>query len=478
MNSITDKALPKGTQLRGPKRTYVLQEVLGSGSFGITYRATYTQQDGNITQKLDCAIKEYFPGCYCTRNGLNVAPHSSDAELFRGGKDDFVSEANKLHGLGTQGDHIVKVNEVFEANGTAYYVMQYVDGSPLTDVVPRRGLPYNQAIGLLQPIMNAVAFLHHKRINHLDIKPDNIMVTRDEQPVLIDFGQSMHFKGSGKGTSTKKVPGATDGFAPPEQYAGIQTFSPKSDIYALTATLCYMLTGRALPKSTELTRTAIEDALRDKLPQEGLMDAFHRGLARSAEDRTASVEQLMTDLGIENARQTTGPVTNNTKVISNNSPARWLKDHVTALSAAAIGIVVAVAVVLLLILKPWTSNAPTTTPDNPVVHTGGGNTNTGTGGTSNSGGSTTTDVTPTSQPTQSAKTLNLGYGTWVGGVKNGEPDGEGRLTYTQKHRVANVGLDYTEASPGDYVDALYEEGEFCGGELYDSNGHKKATIIP
>lgn len=107
----------------------------------------------------------------------------------------------------------------------------------------------------MNPIIDAILYLHKNRMTHLDIKPDNIMLANDEKgnlrPVLIDFGLSKHYDKNGSPTSTINTLGCSDGYAPIEQYAGITTFSPSADIYALGATMWFCLTGHDPKKSTD-----------------------------------------------------------------------------------------------------------------------------------------------------------------------------------------------------------------------------------
>lgn len=109
---------------------------------------------------------------------------------------------------------------------------------------------------IINPIIEAVQYLHGNRMTHLDIKPDNIMLSHDEngnsRPVLIDFGLSKHYDKNGKPTSTINTLGCSDGYAPVEQYAGITTFSPSADIYALGATMWFCLTGMNPKRSSDL----------------------------------------------------------------------------------------------------------------------------------------------------------------------------------------------------------------------------------
>jgi len=255
----TKNALPQGHILKSPTYTYRIESVLGYGGFGITYLAsTYIKVD-NVTLKVKFAIKEHFISGDCERDvHTNQVVYSNPAkERVEGSRKDFLAEARRVKQVGGNHPNIVRVNEVFEANNTAYYVMEYLDGESLHARIIKNGaMDEDTLISTLNPIIEAVEYLHKNRMTHLDIKPDNIMLTHDEdggmRPVLIDFGLSKHYDKNGNPTSTINTLGCSDGYAPMEQYAGITTFSPTADIYALGATMYFCATAKRPKKSTEL----------------------------------------------------------------------------------------------------------------------------------------------------------------------------------------------------------------------------------
>ncbi|MDE6464051.1 MAG: protein kinase [Muribaculaceae bacterium] len=248
----TDKALRPGTILRGVN-AYRIERVLGAGGFGITYLASFAMRSGNLTVRANVAIKEHFIGSHCERGTdatMVVCPGTQDSRtLVANSLKDFIAEARRLADYGKGHDNIVKVNEIFETNGTAYYVMEYLDGQSLADYVAARGPLDEQGIrSLVLPIVDAAAYLHSRRLTHLDIKPGNIMLAVNEdgslRPVLIDFGLSKHYNEDGSATSTVNTMAFSDGYAPVEQYMGIRTFSPTADVYALGATMLFAATGQ------------------------------------------------------------------------------------------------------------------------------------------------------------------------------------------------------------------------------------------
>ncbi len=247
-----DKALRPGTVLQGAT-AYRIERVLGAGGFGITYLASMTMRVGNLNVKAHVAIKEHFIGDQCERAGDShtVVCPGTDASraLVAGSLRDFVSEARRLAEYGAGHGNIVKVNEIFEINGTAYYVMEYLEGESLDAYIKRNGpLGEDEIRSLVFPVVDAVAYLHARRLTHLDIKPANIMLGADGdgnvRPVLIDFGLSKHYNADGSATSTVNTMACSDDYAPAEQYSGIRTFSPTADVYALGATILAAATGR------------------------------------------------------------------------------------------------------------------------------------------------------------------------------------------------------------------------------------------
>lgn len=260
--------LPNGHILQSPHYTYRIESVLGCGGFGITYLATANIKVGNVSLKGKFAIKEHFVSSDCERepDSSRVVYSNPAKERVENSRKDFISEAKRLHKIGVSHPNIVKVNEVFEANNTAYYVMEYLEGESLRSFVNKNGgMKEDKLSSIMNPIIEAVQYLHENRMTHLDIKPDNIMLTQDDngkvRPVLIDFGLSKHYDKNGMPTSTINTLGCSDGYAPIEQYAGITTFSPSADIYALGATMWFCLTGRNPKKSTDVDGSELSDSI-------------------------------------------------------------------------------------------------------------------------------------------------------------------------------------------------------------------------
>ena len=289
---MSNQSLQPGTIVRSPKRAYTIRRVLGQGGFGITYLVDTPLKMGNITFKARFALKELFVNVYCHRraNSCEVGYDASKAQEIARFRRSFVSEAERLQRLGLNHQHIVNVDEVFEVNDTAYYVMEYLEGDTLEGFVAKHGgrLSFSQASALLRPICDAVAMLHTNNVAHYDIKPQNIIIQQDEEgsrPVLIDFGLAKHYDDKGNATSTG-VTGFSLGYAPVEQLAGLTKFSPATDVYALAATFVFCLTGHAPAPAIELNR----DALREELTNLGVdfvrTSALLKAMALLPTDRT------------------------------------------------------------------------------------------------------------------------------------------------------------------------------------------------
>lgn len=297
---LLQSALPIGTLLQSKLRKYYVVEVLGGGGFGITYKVYANEMIGNISQKIFFVIKEYFiKGCFRTENGISVRYASNLKNEFEQSRTDFVLEADRLNKLGKLSPNIVKVNEHFDANSTSYYVMEYLDGGDLRHYVFKNGaLSESEALSKIIPIARAVEHLHKDGMLHLDIKPDNIVLKEDATmgeviPVLIDFGIAKHFDSHGKPTSRPIAKGASDGYAPMEQYTEITKFAPEIDVYALGATLFFCLTNTNPPKAFDIPSN---DTILAKLPidvSQRVKDAIVNAMQRSSYDRTKTVQSFL-----------------------------------------------------------------------------------------------------------------------------------------------------------------------------------------
>lgn len=324
-------SLRPGTILKG-EQSYRIESVLGAGGFGITYLAQTSVRVNNISVSVRFAIKEHFISDYCERqaDGRTAVCVGTQKirEMFDLSLRDFIAEARRLSAIGAQHDNIVKVNEIIEANDTAYYVMEYLKGKSLWDYIRERGpLTEEEARSLMLPIVDASAYLHASDMTHLDIKPQNIMLTDDNgtlKPVLIDFGLSKHYTPDGSPTSTVNTLACSDGYSPIEQYSGITTFSPVADVYALGATILTCLTGRIPTVSTnwplgEPSRTI------EALPiSEDLKEILKKAMAPAAHGRYADSRDLYRALNSPQSADT-ALLSSEKKVKENISPETKVK---------------------------------------------------------------------------------------------------------------------------------------------------------
>ena len=250
--------LQNNTLLQGGK--YRIVRFIASGGFGCTYEAHHTLLDERV------ALKEFFVSDFCNRDertGQVSVGTQSKVALYGKLKKKFIDEARALYKMKHAG--IVRVTDVFEENGTAYYAMEYIDGQSLSDVVKQQGkLPEAEAVGYIRQVAEALKHVHSLNRLHLDIKPGNIMLGREGKAILIDFGASKHYDDE-TGENTSTLLGInTKGYAPVEQVnQSFKSFSPATDIYALGATLYKLLTGITPPPSTLLHS---EEASLEPLP--------------------------------------------------------------------------------------------------------------------------------------------------------------------------------------------------------------------
>ena len=281
--------LPVGTLLDG---TYRVEGVLGKiGGFGITYLAEDTRLMARV------AVKEFFPRSLARRspNGLDVRPNTTgDQEAFDYARARFLDEARLLARFNHPA--IVHVRAFFEAHGTGYLVMNFLEGRTLAAHLERAGgrMGHETVLAIARPLLDALGEIHRAGIVHRDVDPRNIYLTNRQEVVLLDFGAARHVP---KDESALLSVVLKPGYAPFEQYNSKGRQGPWTDLYALAATLYRMLTGLVPQESG--SRFA-QDDLRpvDELVRErygetippGLARAVMWGLALRPENRPQSVE--------------------------------------------------------------------------------------------------------------------------------------------------------------------------------------------
>ncbi len=224
---------------------YKIINILGQGSFGITYLALKLDSNEKV------AIKEFFMRDINGRKGSSVTNSNKDG-LYDKYKKQFVKESHKLRRI--THPNIVKVIDFFEANNTCYYVMEYCEGGSLDElIVKKKHLDERECVYYIRQIASALDYMHKNKMLHLDLKPGNIVLRKDGNAVLIDFGLSKQYDQNGKPETSTNIGLGTPGFAPIEQsnYDG-SSFPLTMDIYALGATLYKMLIGVRPPDASSI----------------------------------------------------------------------------------------------------------------------------------------------------------------------------------------------------------------------------------
>ncbi|MCM8614275.1 serine/threonine-protein kinase [Accumulibacter sp.] len=294
----SNNALPIGTHLS----EFEIVDLVGEGGFGIVYLAA----DHSLERRV--AIKEYMPSSLAMRaDDLTVVVRSErHSETFDVGRRSFVNEARLL----AQFDHpaLVKVFRFWEANGTAYMAMPYYAGTTLRDVLQRMPERPDESWirKILAPIMDALELIHNADCFHRDIAPDNIMLLKDDRPVLLDFGAARRvISGMTQALTVILKPG----FAPIEQYAdmpGVRQ-GPWTDIYALAAVVHSMITGQVPPPSVNRvmrdTYQPLSEAAAGRYSDQFLR-AIDQCLAVRGEDRPQSIAEMAQLLGPDPAAAT------------------------------------------------------------------------------------------------------------------------------------------------------------------------------
>lgn len=264
---------------------YRINNKLGQGGFGITYQAVM------VTLNKEVVIKELFFSGYSIRDISNstISIQSLEQSQYEEVKARFIKEGQTLAAF----DHhnIVRVSFIFEENNTVYLVMEYIRGDTLRDYIDKKGkLPVAEALDYVTQIANALEVIHEKNILHRDIKPSNIIITPEGRAVLIDFGIAKQFADNKTVSNT----GAhTPGFAPIEQYSGRRKLGPFTDIYSLSATLYYTLTGsRPMDATDRVYEDLKEPILINPEISPALNEVILKGMAIKSDDRYQTIAEF------------------------------------------------------------------------------------------------------------------------------------------------------------------------------------------
>ncbi len=286
----SQKALPVGTVL---KQRYYLGKLLGEGGFGITYKAY------DLKKQSMCCVKEYAPNGLCRRRDDNhqfeLVSYESE-EPYRAGLRRFLEEAQILSKL-EQIPSVVDITDTFQEYNTAYFVMEFLDGADLRQIVkasPR--LPVEMVTNVILQAAVSMDVIHTRtKIIHRDISPENIYITRDEKVKVIDFGSAKQTEtGAKAGLSVVLKPK----FAPPEQFSSQMVQGSFTDVYSLASTYYYALTGKNVPSAID--RLSGVDYVPLKHMNIGvndaLSDAVDHALILNVNQRTQTMQQFVAEI--------------------------------------------------------------------------------------------------------------------------------------------------------------------------------------
>lgn len=282
-------------------RRYAIQKTLGQGGFGITYLAY-----DNVNRR-QVAIKEFFMKELCNRNGKTrhmSVPSTGSRKLVDKFRAKFLKEANTIANLSHP--NIIKIYDIFEENATAYYAMEYISGGSLADLLekePEKRFCEVDALHYIRQVAGALNYIHMLGINHLDIKPDNIL-NDNGRAVLIDFGVAKRYDNDGHQTSTTPV-GLSHGYAPLEQYksGGVAEFSPATDIYSLGATLYKLITGQTPPDANDVLENGLPN-IEDMMSTQ-CADAIKKAMRSKRAYRQQSIDEFLNMLPQEETIEAT-----------------------------------------------------------------------------------------------------------------------------------------------------------------------------
>ncbi len=329
---------------------YTIESVLGHGGFGITYLAHDTALGAQV------AIKEYLPHEIANRENKTAVLPNPERDAVRDyqiGLKNFVKEARALARF--KHPNIVRVLRFFEANGTAYMVMEYEEGQSLADYLRRHGPKLDEPtlLRIFIPILNGLHEVHEAKMLHLDIKPENIYLRKDESPMLIDFGSA---RKAVSAANLQKV-ALTHGYAPMEQYPDRGTPGPWTDVYAMGASMYRCVTGKKPDDALERYQAVLKYQVDPLTPASKTKNDYQRHVLESIDwamqvydrDRPQSARELQDALMGKNrsARQASisQPVSLNrtaAPVKRPPAPVRREKDpHAAAVAWMALGLLIA-----------------------------------------------------------------------------------------------------------------------------------------
>lgn len=295
---MANKTLQPGNTLQGGK--YRIEKVLGQGTFGITYLASYATTIegalGKMAVDIKVAIKEFFMSEVNQRNEQTHGVEGSSSTIFTNYRIKFRKEAQNLASL--HHPHIVQVTDVFDENNTTYYVMQYIEGMSLDSFIASKGrVSAEDTILIAAQIGQALSYMHQRHMLHLDLKPGNIMLDKQGQVHLIDFGLSKQYDSNGEPESSTSIGMGTPGYAPIEQANRMgqgKQFQATIDVYAFGATVYKMLTGRRPDDASVILNDGFPFGFLQQLGvQQNMINAVQRAMAPQRNARFQTVTEFV-----------------------------------------------------------------------------------------------------------------------------------------------------------------------------------------
>lgn len=300
---MLSKALLKGTVIKGAKQTYQVESVLQADGQGYTYLTTTPVIRNGKPAEIKTVVREHMMMRCSSRgdDGITVITPEDIAPTVESCLESFIFASLEREKISRACPWVINVIENFEANGTYYYAVEYIDGESLEEYVEHMGgrLTWEQTHAILSPIFEAVRTIHRFHALHTSIHPGHVrLATRGDSkvPVLFSLYSSLHFSDTGLQRWTFPLMRCAEGYAPPEQYFEIDHFAPQIDIYALASMMVYVLSGKRLPDSRKVTEEEIRRILPPELPDQIVL-ALLNALDPDMSKRTATVTKFREDLG-------------------------------------------------------------------------------------------------------------------------------------------------------------------------------------
>ena len=290
-------ALPAGFELKDGNKKYTILNYISHGAFGYTYRAEMLNCSNGSKEIV--AIKEFYPTGVldCCRVNNQVCYDKDFEEQFENFKRMFRSEPDFILSMAdTPDNHVTEVKSIFESEvtGTIYYVMKFYAGESLDDMIKSDQVPTSEKLiigKIVLPICKALNAMHSRRILHLDIKPENIVIDENGEAVLIDFGVAQQYDENGKLISLRDTH-STSAFSAPENSDGnMRYFGPQADIFGAAATLFTLVSGKwPHPINDSQDR---ERAFELMNCSEGMKQAIAEGMSLYSNDRPANAQLFL-----------------------------------------------------------------------------------------------------------------------------------------------------------------------------------------